>query len=115
MYSKHMQTTSDQAVGCVKAATEVIGDKWTPQLLRFFANEPSVRFCQLQDLVGNINPRTLSARLQSLEQHGIIQKNATSSEKRCEYSLTDKGESLLPILRDMEAWSKKYDLASQVA
>jgi DNA-binding HxlR family transcriptional regulator len=103
-----MLAASHQSVGCVKAATEIIGDKWTPQLLRYFANEESVRFCQLQDLVGNINPRTLSARLRSLEQHGIIQKTNTSSEKRCEYSLTTKGESLLPILRDMDAWSQRY-------
>ena len=103
-----MLAATNQSVGCVKAATEIIGDKWTPQLLRFFANEETVRFCQLQDLVGSINPRTLSARLQSLEQCGVIQKTNTSGEKRCEYSLTPKGESLVPILRDMEAWSQKY-------
>jgi DNA-binding HxlR family transcriptional regulator len=104
-----MQTAAQQSVGCVKGATEIIGDKWTPQLLRFFINEQTVRFCQLQDLVGNINPRTLSARLQNLEQNGIIQKEMTSSEKRCEYSLTEKGSALLPILRDMEAWSSEYE------
>ena len=95
-------------VGCVKAATEVIGDKWTPQLLRFLANEKCVRFCQLQDLVGNINPRTLSARLVMLEEQNIIHKTATSSDKRCEYSLTEKGTALLPILKDMEIWSRTY-------
>ena len=103
-----MNVVTDQPVGCLKAACDVIGDKWTPQLLRFFANEQTVRFCQLQDLVGQINPRTLSARLIQLEQQGIIIKTATSSQKRCEYSLTTKGEALLPILRDMEAWSDRY-------
>lgn len=100
--------TKVNEIGCVKAATEVIGDKWTPQLLRFFVNKESVRFCQLQELVGNINPRTLSARLANLEQQAIIQKTATSSEKRCEYSLTKKGRELLPILHDMETWSRTY-------
>lgn len=103
-------TTATEQIGCVKAAAEVIGDKWTPQLLRFFANEKCVRFCQLQDMVGNINPRTLSARLTSLEQQDIIRKTATSSEKRCEYSLTEKGIALLPILHDMEIWSRAYSL-----
>lgn len=97
-----------QSIGCVKAATEILGDKWTPQLLRIFANNEVVRFCQLQDLVGGINPRTLSARLLQLEQHDIIEKHATSSEKRCEYRLTAKGEALLPIVRDMHAWSTTY-------
>jgi DNA-binding HxlR family transcriptional regulator len=107
MYSIYM-TTVAQSIGCVKAATEIIGDKWTPQLLRFFVNEEAVRFCQLQDLVGGINPRTLSARLLSLEQSGIIKKLTTESSTRCEYSLTQKGKGLLPILHDMEAWSEKY-------
>lgn len=101
-------TAITEQIGSVKAAAEVIGDKWTPQLLRFFANEECVRFCQLQDLVGNINPRTLSARLTSLEQQNIIYKTATSSAKRCEYSLTDKGKALLPILYDMETWTRTY-------
>lgn len=95
-------------IGCVKAATKIIGDKWTPQLLRFFVNEESVRFCQIQDLVEGINPRTLSARLDSLETEGIIEKIFPTDKARCEYRLTQKGKELTPILRDMEAWSTRY-------
>jgi len=102
---KSVQTTN---IGSVKAATEILGDKWTPQLLRFFVNNEVVRFCQLQDLVGGINPRTLSARLIQLEHEGIIVKKATSSEKRCEYRLTEKGNDLLPILQNMQEWSEVY-------
>lgn len=97
-----------KTVGCVKSATEILGDKWTPQLLRYFINNEVVRFCQLQDLVGGINPRTLSARLVSLEEHDIIKKLQSGHTSRCEYVLTEKGNDLLPILRDMEAWSSKY-------
>jgi DNA-binding HxlR family transcriptional regulator len=97
-----------ETIGCVKAATKIIGDKWTPQLLRFFVNEESVRFCQIQDLVEGINPRTLSARLDFLEREGIITKSATTSESRCEYRLTKKGYELMPILKDMQAWSDRY-------
>lgn len=95
-------------VGCVKAATEILGDKWTPQLLRFFINEEKVRFCQLQDLADGINPRTLSARLDNLEKEGIVQKIATTSTIRCEYCLTPKGRDLIPIIIDMETWSLKH-------
>jgi DNA-binding HxlR family transcriptional regulator len=100
--------TAEKTIGCVKAATDILGDKWTPQLLRFFANEQTVRFCHLQELVGGINPRTLSARLTHLEAQEIIEKTATSSPARCEYHLTQKGEALLPIIRDMEKWSSHY-------
>jgi Predicted transcriptional regulators len=99
---------SNDTIGCVKAATKILGDKWTPQLLRFFVNEESVRFCQIQDLVEGINPRTLSARLDSLEQEGIIEKVQHADKTRCEYRLTQKGKELTPILRDMEAWSNRY-------
>jgi len=95
-------------IGCVKAATEILGDKWTPQLLRFFINEEKVRFCQLQDLAAGINPRTLSARLDNLEREGIVERIATTSVTRCEYGLTPKGRDLVPIIGDMEAWSTKY-------
>ena len=95
-------------IGSVKAATDILGDKWTPQLLRFFINEEVVRFCQLQDLVGGINPRTLSARLSSLEEAEIIQKASSDHTSRCEYRLTRKGRDLLPILHDMEVWSERY-------
>ena len=107
MYSISM--TTQQTIGCVEAATQILGDKWTPRLLRFFVNEEVVRFCQLQDLVGGINPRTLSARLTQLEEGQIIEKLLTSENgSRCEYRLTEKGRDLLPILQDMERWSARY-------
>lgn len=98
----------NQQIGSVDAATEIIGDKWTPRLLRYFVAEQSVRFCQLQDLTGDINPRTLSARLVKLEEQGIILKRPTSPS-RCEYELTDKGRDLMPILTQMHTWSAKYN------
>jgi DNA-binding HxlR family transcriptional regulator len=97
-----------ETIGCVKAATKIIGDKWTPQLLRFFINEETVRFCQIQDLVEGINPRTLSSRLDSLENEGIIEKISANETSRCEYRLTQKGKELAPIIRDMQSWSQRY-------
>ena len=100
--------TTHVSIGCVKAATDILGDKWTPQLLRFFFDEDTVRFCKIQDNVGGINPRTLSARLDRLEQQGIIERAFVSSATRCEYSLTSKGRDLLPILQSMQDWSSHY-------
>lgn len=106
-YSNSMKTVSD-TIGCVDSATDILGNKWTPQLLRYFLNEETVRFCQIQDLVGGINPRTLCARLDQLEQQGIIVKQLAATGSRSEYALTDKGRDLLPVLRSMESWSSKY-------
>jgi DNA-binding HxlR family transcriptional regulator len=103
--------TASVNIGCVDSATEILGNKWTPQLLRYFLNEESVRFCQIQELVGGINPRTLCARLDQLEATGVIVKEAAGSGTRCEYRLTQKGHDLLPVLQTMQAWSSKYPVA----
>lgn len=102
--------TATKSVGCVDSATDILGNKWTPQLLRYFLNEETVRFCQIQDLVGGINPRTLCARLDQLEQQGIIVKQPAATGSRSEYMLTDKGRDLLPVLQSMENWSQKYPI-----
>jgi DNA-binding HxlR family transcriptional regulator len=107
MYSNAMQAPME-TIGCVKAATDILGDKWTPILLRYFLNEDEVRFCQLQELVGGINPRTLSARLAYLEETGIIEKVVHGQHAHCTYRPTEKGAALLPILKDMHTWSTTY-------
>lgn len=107
MYSNIMQA-HEKTIGCVKAATDILGDKWTPILLRYFLNEDEVRFCQLQELVGGINPRTLSARLIHLEEVNVIEKVTRNEHTHCTYRLTEKGTALLPILRDMHTWSVTY-------
>ena len=108
MYSKLMKSAANKSIGCVDSATAVLGNKWTPHLLRYFINEDAVRFCQIQDLVGGINPRTLCARLEQLENAGIIIKETTNESSRCIYRLTDKGRDLMPVLKSMQAWSDKY-------
>ncbi len=107
MYSNSMKTETE-SVGCVDSATSILGNKWTPQLLRYFLNEDNVRFCQIQELVGGINPRTLCARLEQLEGAGIIVKESNSDSNRCVYRMTDKGRDLLPVLQSMQTWSSKY-------
>lgn len=99
---------SNDPLDRVRATTAILGDKWTPQLLYVLANCETTRFCQLQDNVGGINPRTLSARLASLEENGIIEKTPTSTSSRCEYQLTKKGKALLPIIDGMQTWAADY-------
>lgn len=95
-------------VGCIASAMEVIGNKWTALILRDLFTG-SKRFGELEKSVGSINPRTLSQRLDDLEQYGIITKKSYAEvPPRIEYTLTRKGEDLLPILEQMAAWGDKY-------
>lgn len=95
-------------VGCIAAAMDIIGSKWTALILRDLAGGPR-RFGALEKSVGSINPRTLSQRLDDLEAQGIVTKQACSdSPTRPEYKLTQKGLDLVPVLIQMAAWGTKY-------
>jgi DNA-binding HxlR family transcriptional regulator len=94
--------------GCIASAMEIVGNKWTALILRDLFGGPR-RFCELEKSVGSINPRTLSQRLDALEDHGIITKqNFAEVPPRTEYTLTSKGKDLLPILKQMATWGTKY-------
>lgn len=95
-------------VGCVAAAMQIIGSKWTALILRDLASGPK-RFSQLEKSVGTINPRTLSQRLDELQAQGVLTKQVfTEVPPRTEYTLTAKGQDLIPVLRQMAAWGTKY-------
>jgi len=108
-----MNITDDTAklepkTGCIASAMEIIGSKWTALILRDLSSGPK-RFSELEKSVGSINPRTLSQRLDALEQHAIITKRAYSEvPPRTEYALTFKGNDLLPVLKAMSTWGNKY-------
>ena len=101
-------TIIEPQVGCIASAMQIIGNKWTALILRDLFSGPK-RFCELEKTVGNINPRTLSQRLDNLEFEGIItRKSYAEVPPRIEYTLTSKGEDLLPILQQMAAWGDKH-------
>lgn len=108
-----MKTTSvnskiEPKSGCIASTMQIIGNKWTALILRDLFGGPK-RFCELEKTVGNINPRTLSQRLDDLEAHGIITKASFAEvPPRTEYTLTEKGEDLLPVLKQMARWGTKY-------
>ena len=94
--------------GCIASASKIIGNKWTALILRDLSTGPK-RFCQLEDTVNHINPRTLSQRLDDLEEYAVITKKSYAEvPPRVEYTLTQKGTDLLPIIRQMANWGDKY-------
>lgn len=94
--------TIEPSIGCIASAMEILGHKWTALILRDLMPGPK-HFCELQDSVGRINPRTLSQRLDYLQLKDIVICSDNNS-----YSLTDKGRALLPILQQMARWGTKY-------
>jgi DNA-binding HxlR family transcriptional regulator len=100
------QYTSDCPVACTLS---VIGSSWTCLILRDLLLHDARRFQDLQDSLDGIAPTTLSERLRTLEQHGIVERRFYSmSPPRADYVLTDKGRDLGPIVIAMQAWGLKY-------
>jgi len=94
--------------GCVAEAVSILGNKWTALIVMELA-QGCARFSHLGQSVEGINPRTLSQRLDYLEQKKIItKKQYAEMPPRIDYTLTDKGRDLLPILKSMAAWGYKY-------
>lgn len=103
-----VKTPLEPKTGCIAAAMQIIGSKWTALILRDLLEGPK-RFRDLEQSVGTINPRTLSQRLDDLESQGIVTKTSFAEvPPRVEYTLTLKGEELFPILQQMAAWGNKY-------
>jgi DNA-binding HxlR family transcriptional regulator len=102
------QTDLEPRDGCIASAMTIIGSKWTALILRDLVPGPK-RFGELEKSIIGINPRTLSQRLDDLEQHDIIVKEQISdSTARIAYQLTTKGRDLVPVLQQMAAWGTKY-------
>ena len=92
----------------VARALDVIGEKWTLLILRDLTRSPSRRFQDLLDSLHGCAPNTLSARLSSLEEQGLIERRQYEQHPpRMEYVLTAKGRQMRPVLKALKAWGEK--------
>lgn len=92
----------------IEKALDVLGGKWTFLIIRdLFDN--TKRFGELRKSLSGVSPKTLSARLKELENKDIITRTAFATiPPTVEYSLTDKGRSLKPIIKEMKMWGAKW-------
>jgi DNA-binding HxlR family transcriptional regulator len=92
----------------VTACAEILSGKWTILLIRDLA-DGRTRFGELERSLEGISPRTLSLRLRALEEHGIVErKTFPEVPPRVEYSLTEKGRALVPIIEDMRTYGREW-------
>lgn len=94
--------------GCIKSALAILGDQWSPLLLRDLTSGPKT-FGELEESLEGISPRTLSQRIEKLLGLGIIIKSAYCEKPpRYTYSLSPKGSELETILRSMAEWGSRH-------
>lgn len=92
----------------VETTLTLIGDKWKVLILRDLM-PGTKRFGELKKSVGNVSQKVLTAQLRAMEKSGLVNRKVYAEvPPRVEYSLTELGKSLEPILDSLWSWGEEY-------
>ncbi len=99
----------DNPLNCpVTRTISIIGGKWKPIILNCIG-ERTIRFGKLNQIIPSISNKVLSSELRELEQYGLIHRiEFTEMPPRVEYSLSNAGKSLLPLLHELANWGNTH-------
>lgn len=101
-YEKGITSLTDTPFGYTLS---MIGGKWRLIILYWLVEYDKIRFNELQRKIGTITYKTLSTQLKEMEKDGlIIRKEYPQIPPKVEYSLSDKGKSLYPLMEAMCRW-----------
>ena len=96
----------------VETTLTLISDKWKVLILRDLM-PGTKRFGELKKSVGNVSQKVLTSQLREMEQSGLLIRTVyPEGPPRVEYTLTDLGRSLKPILDAMQSWGEAYKAGS---
>jgi DNA-binding HxlR family transcriptional regulator len=91
----------------VTATASVLSGKWHPVIVHRLLEFESMGFNEIKDEL-KISSKVLSENLTNLQEKDIVEKEVLQEQpKRVEYCLTDKGESLRPVVESMADWGNK--------
>ena len=97
----------------VETTLMIIGDKWKVLILRDLM-DGTKRFGELKKSIGSVSQKVLTAQLRDMEEKKlVIRKVYAEVPPRVEYTLTETGYSLKPILEAMSAWGEEYKAKNQ--
>lgn len=92
----------------VETTLTLIGDKWKVLILRDLM-PGTKRFGELKKSIGSVSQKVLTSQLRAMEESGLVDRKVYAEvPPRVEYSLTELGQSLKPILDSMWAWGEEY-------
>jgi len=92
----------------VDAAMSVIEGRWKSTILCVLAKWGPKRFNQLVKAIEGVSPRMLTKQLKEMEKDGIVERRAyLEVPPRVEYSITEKGMSLAPVLEALAKWGRE--------
>ncbi len=103
-----LKTGKDLPACPVETTLSLIGDKWKVLILRDLLTGTK-RFGELKKSIGSVSQKVLTAQLRDMEASGLVSRKVYAEvPPRVEYSLTDLGQSLKPILDSMRNWGEWY-------
>lgn len=89
---------------------DLIGGKWKPLILYYLGKHVKLRYSEIRKHMPTINQRVLTRQLEELKNSKlIIKEEYQSSQLKVEYSLSKKGNELIPILNSLKEWGKSYN------
>ena len=98
----------------VETTLMLIGDKWKVLILRDLM-DGTKRFGELKKSIGTVSQKVLTAQLRDMEAKGLVNRKVYAEvPPRVEYSLTETGYSLKPILDAMWEWGTQYKEKNQL-
>ena len=103
-----MQQVKELPACPVETTLMLIGDKWKVLILRDLM-PGTKRFGELKKSIGSVSQKVLTAQLRDMEEKGLVSRKVYAEvPPRVEYSLTELGKSLNPILDAMREWGEEY-------
>ena len=107
---KKMNSQLENLPPCpVETTLTLIGNKWQVLILRDLSDKGTMRFKELQRSIGSISQKVLTTNLRTMEDAGIVHREVFAEvPPRVEYSLTELGRSLQPVLEAMRVWGENY-------
>ena len=97
----------------VETTLMLISDRWKVLIIRDLM-DGTKRFGELKKSIGSISQKVLTSNLRSMEESGLLTRKVYAEvPPRVEYTLTETGYSLKPILDSMVEWGKAYQKANQ--
>jgi DNA-binding HxlR family transcriptional regulator len=93
----------------ITSTATILGRKWHPVIVHRLLTEGPQGFNALKAAVDGVSSKVLSDSLEDLEEHGLVEREIVSEKPfRVNYSLTERGRSLEPIIVAMRDWGAEY-------
>ena len=108
------QRSTKELPACpVETTLALIGDKWKVLILRDLM-PGTKRFGELKKSIGHVSLKVLTAQLRDMEENGLLHRRTYAEvPPRVEYSLTDLGRSLKPVLDALQEWGARYKVQNE--